>query len=209
MPNRLDHFMYAGADLPSLIARFYLLSGVEARHGGTHPGLGTRNALASLGSDVYLELIAPDPAQTVDGTYGAPMVGLRQPKVFAYVVKSSNLEKTHQLLGQNGIDADLLEGSRVTPDGKTIRWGLILPRANRFGEYAPKFIDWRDTTHPAKTSIQGCALSSFEIGHPDADTLGEVFRSLDVVVPLARTDRPSFRAVLATPRGALVLTGSD
>ena len=201
--------MYAGADLTALIAEFQALSGVQAGYGGTHPGLGTRNALASLGSDVYLELIAPDPAQSIAGTYGAPMLELKKPKVFAYVVKATDLKRVHEVLERNGVPANLLEGSRATPDGRTLRWGLILPKANPFGEYAPKFIDWRDTVHPATTSTPGCSFSAFEIGHPEADRLGNLFRLLDVAVPLVRADRPCFRAQVSTPKGALVLTGAD
>ena len=209
MANRLDHFMYAGADLDSLVATFQSLSGVKAAYGGAHPGLGTRNALASLGGEVYLELIAPDPAQNLAGTYGEPFPTLAKPRIFAYVVKAKDLDRIQESLRKAGIDSDLLNASRILPNGETLRWGLILPRANSFGEYLPKFIDWKDATHPALTSAPGCTFDFFEIGHPDKERLGELFRVLDVAVPLVRADRPCFRAQIKTPKGPLILTGGD
>ena len=59
MAIRIDHFMYA---VPSLDEGLIWASdtfGVDAAYGGEHVGLGTRNALMSLGN-AYLEIIAPD-----------------------------------------------------------------------------------------------------------------------------------------------------
>lgn len=207
MTNRLDHFMYAAPDLDASIARFAEMSGVTAGRGGSHPGMGTRNALASLGSDVYLELIAPDPAQKLDGTYGGKFAALAAPQVFAYIVKGSDLEMLKATFAKFGIDADLFDASRETPDGRTLRWQLLIPRANPFGEYAPKFIDWKDTPHPARTSVGGCTFNAFEIGHPEAERLGALLRALDCALTVERSDKPFLRAGITTPKGALLLTG--
>lgn len=207
MRNRLDHFMYAGADLNKLIASFTSLSGLTPDRGGTHPGLGTRNALASLGDDVYLELIAPDPEQARGGPLGDKFRQLTYPRLFAYMVRADDLERIQSVLAGAGIESDLSMASRKTPGGETLKWQLLLPRNNPFGDHIPKFINWMGTRHPAGTSVKGCTFVSFEIGHPEASQLGALLRSLEVDVPLVRADRPYLRTELRTPKGPLVLMG--
>lgn len=203
----LDHFIYAGCDLDSMMARFELLSGVAPGRGGRHPGLGTRNALASLGPDVYFELLAVDPEQTLDGNMGGRIQALPFPRLFAYMLKGQDLERHRAVLADNGIEADLFDASRATPDGQTLRWRLLVPKENPLGDFVPKFIDWLDTPHPATSSVAGCRFVSFEIGHPDADRLGDLLKALGADLDVQLADRPCFRLRIETPRGPLNLTG--
>lgn len=109
------------------------------------------------------------------------------------------------MLAAEGIASDLVAASRKTPTGATLKWRLLLPRENPFGNYIPKFIDWLDTPHPALTSVKGCALGAFELGHPDALRLSSILRAVGVDLPVVRADRPCFRALLQTPKGLLML----
>ncbi|HEY9515723.1 MAG TPA: VOC family protein [Gemmatimonadaceae bacterium] len=208
MTRRLDHFLYAGRDLEPMCIEFESLTGVKPNLGGRHPGLGTRNALASLGESVYFELLATDREQQLDGTMGGRIQAFQVPRLFAFMLKASDLETVQQTLERNDIESDLFAASRETPEGQTLRWRLLVPRDNRFGEFVPRFIDWLDTTHPASTSAKGCAFESFEMGHPKAKEIGALLHALDSDIHVLRADRPYLHLSIATPRGSLVLTGN-
>jgi hypothetical protein len=206
MVNSLDHFMWAYSDLDAAVAAFERLSGVKPGTGGVHPGRGTRNALASLGPSLYLEVIAPDPAQPLDGTPGAVLRDLNQPGIHAIVAVSRDLPAVQKAYADAGIASDLRDGGRKTPEGGFIRWKFLTPQAGRLGAFAPLFIDWLDSVHPAKTSTPGCTLTGFEAGHPDSEAIGRLWHGLGLDIALRRADRPHFIADLATPRGPLRLT---
>ncbi len=102
MTATLDHFIYAGRDLDAMRAQFEQLTGVSPARGGRHPGLGTHNALASLGTDVYFELLAVDPTQSdkLEGTMGGRLAALPSPRLFAYMLKGRDLSRQQTVLAE-------------------------------------------------------------------------------------------------------------
>jgi hypothetical protein len=209
MTNRLDHFMWAAPDLDAAIGHFEDLSGVRALLGGVHPGRGTRNALAALGPDIYLEIIAPDPAQDLGGTFGGELAQLDAPQILAFMIKSGDLERTREAYASHGIVCDgPFAASRRTDEGALLAWRLLAPEKNDFGKLAPIAIDWQDSPHPAASAPSGCRLEAFEAGTPNPGKLAELYGALGTGVAVARADRPYLRAVLSTPEGRLVLTSA-
>ena len=209
MSLRLDHFIYGGRDLDAMVAEFTRRTGVAPGKGGRHPGLGTHNALASLGTDIYFELLAVDPTQrnALAGTMGGRIDALTSPRLFAYMLKGDGLERQRAVLAQHGIGADLFDASRETPDGRTLRWRLLVPRDNPWGDFVPKCIDWLDTTHPATTSARGCTFESFTLAHPDAEALNGVLQELGAGVTVNRSDVPRMTLRIQTPKGRVEFSG--
>lgn len=207
MALRFDHFIYAGRDLDAMIDRFEQLTGVRPRKGGRHPGLGTMNALASLGGEVYFELLSVDRSQTLQGNMGARIDALPHPRLYFYMLKGDRLEAVRDAMRKHGVEADLFDASRETTDGKLLRWRLLVPKVdNPFGLLAPNCIDWLDSVHPATTSIAGCSFEAFEMGHPEPAPLRALFDDIGADITLHRADRPFLRLALLTPKGPLLLT---
>jgi hypothetical protein len=203
----LDHILWAVPDRDQGIAEIERLSGIRAALGGSHPGRGTRNALVSLGDGRYLEIIAPDPEQTLDNNLGATIKAKGAPGILTFCVRGADLEG----LGRKAAAANVpFRGpeawSRKTPAGDTLHWRLAFTEGTRFGNFLPFYIDWLDTPHPASTTPGGIALTSFAVLHPEAEALGALYAALGIDLPVTRAAQPMLRASFTGPRGEFVLT---
>src|SRR6202050_48882 len=119
--DAFDHILLGAPDLDVGIRWVEERTGVRAKFGGNHPGAGTRNALLSLGTRHYLEIIAPDPAQP-----SAPDVRkLRQlssPSIIQWAIHTEDIAAAKRLVEAAGIKTvGPQPGSRQRPDGKVLR----------------------------------------------------------------------------------------
>ncbi|MEM9176254.1 MAG: VOC family protein [Myxococcota bacterium] len=167
-PLVLDHVVLAGPDLEEASRVFAERTGVAPAPGGPHTGLGTRNALASLGDDVYIELIAPDPATANARNLGGRLATLDGLDLFTWALRSSDLPALGAALARADLEPSaIFETRRDAPDGERLVWDLMgLP--GRGGAW-PFFIDWRDCLHPARTQPVAGALQALEVSLPAAD----------------------------------------
>lgn len=211
MLANLDHFMYAGNSLNTLADQFAALTGITASQGGRHPTLGTHNCLAGSDTSVYLELIAPDPSSDVHSEMRAGIEGLQRAQLHRFIMRcaSEDFPALAKAYRAAGIDAPVHDLQRITQDGNTIRWRLMIPEANAYGLFAPFFIDWLDTPHPSEHLAPTFKVLACEAGHPHAEALLSLWRGLGVDIALRVADTPYMRVLLDTPRGEVAITSGS
>jgi hypothetical protein len=99
---RIDHVIYATADLDAAAARVESELGLPTRAGGRHEGLGTHNRIVPLGGG-YLELLAvADPEEAAGSDFGRGLVArLAQgcDGLLGWVVAVDDVESVARRLG--------------------------------------------------------------------------------------------------------------
>jgi len=203
----VDHVVYAVSDLEAGIRELEQRLGVRATPGGSHRGLGTRNALLALGPDVYLEIIGPDPEQLEPARprpFGVDR--LEAGRLVTWAVKASDLERQVERARGGGYDpGEVRAMSRDRPDGVHLEWRLTL-RAEPAGDgLVPFLIDWGSTPSPALHAAQGCHLVALRGVHPRIAEVSPLLLALGVELALDPGPVGGLVAVLDTPRGLVEL----
>lgn len=197
----LDHFIYVAPDLDHAVAAVKARLGVRPAAGGSHPGLGTRNAILSLGPDSYLEILAPDPAQT-DQSRIFDFASLAEPRMATWVAKAPDLDDRVTRAVAAGFDPGMIVPiEREAPDGATLEWRLTWRDEPAAGGLAPLLIDWCDTPHPASTAPGGCHLLSFYGEHPDPASVRPMLDAMGVNLDLRQAQEPRLAALIEGPGG--------
>lgn len=205
----LDHLMWGAPSLDAGIAEAERLFGVRPAEGGSHPGLGTRNALLSLGEAVYLEIIAPDPHQDLEGNFGGRLSQLEAPGLITWAASSPDLRG----LASEAVAAGLsvrgpVPTKRAAPDGSMLHWELLFPGGHDHGTLVPFFIDWLATPHPATTNPRGGTLAALRILSPAADDLNRLFSALHIGLTAESAAAPGLEARIETDGGPVILTAA-
>ena len=206
--DRVDHLVWAAPDLDAGVSRIEAITGIQAAPGGSHPGMGTRNALLSLGDDTYLEIIAPDPAQS---DYRSPRLfqvdRVTSPRLVTWAAKCDDIVQAAGIrLSDGRSPGEAMTGSRKTPDGRTLAWELTDPYVEIAGGVVPFFINWGDASHPAPSAPGGAILLALRATHPDANYVRAAFGTFGINVPVENGQQASLTAVIDTPRGRIELT---
>ena len=210
VPVDVDHILLGANDLDHGIDWMQELSGVRALFGGVHPGRGTRNALLSLGQRRYLEIIAPDPQQA-SATSGNDMANrlraLQEPRLIAWAAHTNDLAGLVQKAAAASIAIENpRDGSRVRPDGKTLRWRSFALK-NDFDGVLPFFIEWdHSSIHPSEDAPSGSTLQHFFIESPAMKDVQMVAGQLGLEVELKTAKAPVLCARITGKRGAFEIT---
>jgi len=202
----VDHLLWGVPDLGLGVNRFAELAGLAPVPGGSHPGMGTANAIVGAGDGRYLEVIGPDPTQPLGGTLGGLLVDMPVPRLHTWAARSHDAMASALAAREAGLGAEVVEGSRLAPDGSVVRWRNVHLTGHRFGLALPFLIEWGTATrHPATVAPTGCSLLRFEVLHPETLELAHLFAALGIDVEVTHANEPGFAAMLDTPNGLVRL----
>lgn len=206
VPTLLDHILLGCDDLDRGIAFIEERTGVRAVFGGVHPGRGTQNALLSLGTRQYLEIIAPDPKQSGKPQYPV-ITTLTEPRLIGWAAHPGDLQSLAAKLAQSGVAAaGPIPGSRKRPDGRLLQWKTLTLKQNP-ASLLPFFIEWSaDSIHPSADSPKGCSLLRFEAASPDPEALSKRASLLKLDLLIVKADHPQLRATIAGPKAQVTVT---
>ena len=205
-----DHLLLGVSDLDLGIDWVRQRTGIRSATGGVHPGVGTRNALLSLGAGHYLEIIAPDPLQSAYN-FQIDVRSLKEPRLISFAAATSDIESTAAIARRAGHKVfGPAAGSRVVASGKTLRW-RTLGVLNNLGsggiEPVPFFIQWDlDALHPSSSAPAGCELESLEFNHPHPSDLSAFLATLGIDGKVSEAGTARIIATLKTPRGRVELS---
>lgn len=203
--DAFDHILLGAPDLDAGIRWVEERTCVRAKFGGSHPGAGTRNALLSLGSLHYLEIIAPDPAQAGEAD-GRDLRDLSSPRIIQWAIHTEDIAATKRAAEAAGVKTTRPKpGSRQRPDGKLLRWQVLA--IEQTTPLVPFFIQWEpNSPHPSSDSPQLGTVKSLRFETPQPDELRRVLRGAAIDADIRRTDSPRIVLVVQTAKGEIEMS---
>jgi len=208
MTATIDHLVYLCPDLGPAVEHIAAQTGVRPAFGGQHPGLGTHNALLSLASRTYLEIIAPDPAQPRPAELPFGLAAVTQPGLRAWALAPDDLDTAVRRAASAGFGYPaIVSRRRRSPDGRELTWRMTTYPQPSGNAVIPFLIDWGGSEHPAAAAPAGLSLDRFLLRSPEPGRLAALLRSLGLDLNVESASRPEITAVLRAPQGQRLALG--
>ena len=205
---RIDHVVYAVADLDEAAVRFREAFGLDSVAGGRHERWGTANRIVPLG-DQYLELVTAVDRDAAEGGGFGRAVMHRADAGGGWITLAVATDDLDAVASRLGLEID--SGSRTRPDGEVVRWrmaGLDDPWRE---PWMPFFLAWDVPVglHPGRARtghvVPADGIMWVEVDG-DAERLREWLGSEELPIRVLDGAEPGIRRVaLATSDGELVI----
>jgi hypothetical protein len=201
--TRLDHLVVVAPSLEVGAAWARAALGADLHPGGRHDRMGTHNLLLRLGPDVYLEVIATDPA--------APPPS--RPRWFGLDALAP--DAAPRLAGWVARTDDVAAAAATSPEplGAVeamsrggLKWRLTVPPDGSLplGGAGPLLIQWDTGPHPAeRLPDDGYQLVSLKISCPNPERVTGLLNAVGFAGPVRVVAGEAVRlqAEVRTPRG--------
>jgi len=202
--DAFDHILLGASDLEVGIRWVEERTGVRAKFGGEFPD-GSRNALLSLGTGHYLEIVAPYPAQAA-----APdergLGQLSSPRIIQWAIHTEDIAAVKRLAEAAGIKTiGPQPGSRQRPDGKMLRWQVL--GVEQTTPLVPFFIQWESgSLHPSLDSPALGTAQSLSFETPQPEDLARLLHGVAIEADIRKSDSPRIVLVVQTARGKIEMS---
>lgn len=206
----IDHLVVTAPTLEAGARYVHAALDAESEPGGEHPRMGTHNRLLKLGENLYLEIIAVDPAAPRPARprwFGLDFLAPdAPPRLATWVARSSDIDASASAAGEMlGTVEPMTRGS--------LSWRITIPADGvpPFDGVMPALIQWDSAEQPgAQLRNTGCRLARLEGRHMHADRIRRALHAIGLTEPLRISETfpgeaPSLSAVIETPAGRRLL----
>lgn len=210
---KLDHIVYGVPDLEKAINAFQEQAGIAPTIAGKHPGLGTHNAVLSLGNLQYLEFIAIDPEAHITNrvlpSWCAALLEISKPKIMTWVIRTDNMaEIVSKLNALGNLQIEPPQTfTRTKSDGTIVSMELAFKKEAPppYDGLVPFFINWGKTKHPSETVESKCEIKEWYGCHPKAKEIESLLSQVGIQFVVKERPTVEFHLKLQTPKGEVVI----
>jgi hypothetical protein len=201
----LDHLTIIAPSLAEGVEHVRTCLDIDIPYGTTHPEMGTHNHRLRLGAEIYLEVIAIDPA--APRPVGPRWFGLDQhdevracweqgKRLRAWVARTSDIDAVLS------VHFEMFGGK--TRIGQHTQLSLRADGALPLGGALPSLIDRAGRSPPSvNMTDHGAQLRNFTLEHPAPARIKALYTALDIcdAPQVVEGASPRYFAAIETPRG--------
>jgi hypothetical protein len=217
MTTRLDHIVIAAANLQEGADYVNKKLGIEIPAGGRHEMMGTHNRVMSLGSNIYLEVIAIHPDMKVPGYprwFGLDDPHVREslkggPRLLTWAVNCDDLD---HVVENSGVPlGEVKEAKR-----DDLEWRVAISEDGRLpgAGFIPLCIQWMVDFHPSQRMLHSdWNFVSLELYYSRKLWLEQALDSIGAIDlvsihEIEDGERPELRLLLNGPAGEVVFSSA-